>query len=236
VRGRRFPPLGNRVVFRHDLIRAPMISGPTDSSPKGSRSLRPLHLGLLIIWLLTSASSCQIVAADGAGSVAASGAAAGIGLAVFAVGGAIYCIVETEDCFPDKEAQKARAEAARRARAHFIEGLRLDRAGDPAGLPLICLSAQGGDPIGQFYFGSRLLKRDPSRRAEAIAWLRRAAAQGHDLAGVLLLREAVPLTTDAPPPPDDPGFTTAIESVSDPASCGDQRPGLQKSDAKPYAP
>ncbi len=188
--------------------------------------MRPLHLGLLIVWLLTSASSCQIVAVDGAGSAAATGTAAGIGLAVFAVGGAIYCIVETEDCFPDKEAQKARAEAARQARAQFIKGLRLDRTGDPAGLPLICLSARGGDPIGQYYFGSQLLKRDPSRRAEAIAWLRRAAAQGHASADVLLLREAVPPTTDTPPSLEDPGLGTAVESASPPASCGDRRPDL----------
>ena len=60
---------------------------------------RTLIFGLLAIWILTTGSSCQTNVKGGTGSYHASGAAAGVGVAVFLVGGGIYCIVNTEACF-----------------------------------------------------------------------------------------------------------------------------------------
>jgi hypothetical protein len=182
--------------------------------------LRRLLLGSLVAWLLTTGSSCQILATSGAGTVAASGAASGIGLAVYAVGGAIYCAIDTDECFPDKEALQARAEAYARAQTRFTAGLRLYQAGNPEGLELICLAAHEGYAIGQFFYGSHLLKREPQRRAEAITWLRRAAAQGHRMAAVVLGWEAEP----SGPPLDRSALPPADDNLPDQSSCTEEEP------------
>jgi hypothetical protein len=154
------------------------------------RLSRPWLLGLLLVWLLTSASSCQMSVNNGSGTVAASGAAAGVGIGLFLVGGAFLCVVHTEECFPDEEALRARYETHVGAQARFTRGLRLYQAQDPEGLALICRSAHDGYAIAQYFYGSRLLKREPPRRAEAIGWLQRAGAQGHRTADLVLRREA----------------------------------------------
>ena len=122
--------------------------------------LRLWLLGLLLVWLLTTASSCQISVSNGSGTVAASGAAAGIGIALYLVGGAVLCVVQTEVCFPDEEALQARYETYVDAQARFTRGLRLYQAQDPEGLALICQSAHDGYSIAQYFYGSHLLRRE----------------------------------------------------------------------------
>ena len=152
--------------------------------------LRLWLLGLLLVWVLTTASSCQISVSNGSGTAAASGAAAGIGIALYLVGGAVLCVVQTEVCFPDEEALQARYETYVDAQARFTRGLRLYQAQDPEGLALICQSAHDGYSIAQYFYGSHLLRREPQRCAEAIAWLQRAEAQGHRMADLVLRWEA----------------------------------------------
>jgi len=160
------------------------------SARERPRLPRPWLLGLLLVWLLTTASSCQISVNNGSGTVAASGAAAGIGIGLFLVGGAVLCVVHTEECFPDEEALRARYETHVEAQARFTRGLRLYQAQDPEGLALICRSAHDAYSIAQYFYGSHLLRREPQRRGEAIAWLQRAATQGHRTADLVLRWEA----------------------------------------------
>ncbi|MFQ5972314.1 MAG: hypothetical protein ACE5Q3_08255, partial [Alphaproteobacteria bacterium] len=115
---------------------------------------RALRLGLLVVWLVTSGSSCQTTVSDGSSTVALSGAAAGVGIALYLVGGAAYCAVNTEECFPDEEALEASFETYVQAQARFTAGLRRYQARDPEGLALICLSAHDGYSIAQYFYGS----------------------------------------------------------------------------------
>ncbi len=89
------------------------------SARERPRLPRTWLLGLLLVWLLTTASSCQISVNNGSGTVAASGAAAGIGIGLFLVGGAVLCVVHTEECFPDEEVLRARYETHVEAQARF---------------------------------------------------------------------------------------------------------------------
>lgn len=151
---------------------------------------RKLIFGLLAIWILTTGSSCQTNVKGGTGSYHASGAAAGVGVAVFLVGGGIYCIVNTEACFPDEEALQARAAAYAEAQATFAAGLRRKGEGDPTGIEWICQSAHKGYAAAQYFYGVHLYRLGPERRSESEAWLRRAAAQGHTAADLLLRQVA----------------------------------------------
>ncbi len=154
------------------------------------RILRLRLLGLLLVWLLTTASSCHISGSGGSGTIAASGAAAGISIALYLGGGVVLCIVQTEVCFPDEEALQARYETYVLAQARFTRGFRLYQAQNPEGLALICQSAHDGYSIAQYFYGSHILKHEPQSRAEAIAWLQRAEAQGHRMADIVLRWEA----------------------------------------------
>jgi hypothetical protein len=151
------------------------------------RSLaRPVRLVLLVFWVLTTGSSCSATSGSGGFMGEASGAAAGIGIAVFLIGGGIYCLANTDDCFLDEELQRARVEAFTASQATFSEGLRRHRAGDPEGLALICLSAQEGYAQAQYIYGAQLLRQEPPHSEEAKMWLQRAALQGHSQADLLL--------------------------------------------------
>ncbi len=140
---------------------------------------RTLIFGLLTIWILTPGSSCQTNVNSGSGSFHASGTAAGVGVAVFLVGGGIYCIANTEECFPDEEALQAQAVAYAEAQSTFAAGLRRQREGDPTGIEWICQSAHKGYAAAQYFYGVHLYRLGPERRSESEAWLRRAAAQRH---------------------------------------------------------
>ncbi len=145
---------------------------------------RSWFFGALAIWFLTTGASCQTTLRGGSGAVHATDAAAAAGIAVYLVGAGIYCLVYTEECFPDEEALRAQATAYAEAQAAFVAGLRQHQAGDPAGLERICLSAHRGYANAQYFYGARLLRR--AHTAEGMAWLRRAAAQGHREADILL--------------------------------------------------
>lgn len=147
---------------------------------------RSLAFGLLSIWMLATGSSCETMVRGGNFSAQASGTAAAAGIVVFLVGTGVYCLVYNEECFPDEAELQARADAHAQAQAAFTAGLRRYREGDPAGLEGICLAAHRGYAGAQYFYGTHLLRRGPGRGAEGAAWLRRAAAQGHREANILL--------------------------------------------------
>jgi hypothetical protein len=89
----------------------------------GRMLFRPLRLILLVLWVLTTGSSCSVTSGSGGFMGEASGAAAGISIAVFLIGGGIYCLANTDDCFLDEEVQRARVEAFAASQATFSEGL-----------------------------------------------------------------------------------------------------------------
>ncbi len=151
---------------------------------------RTLIFGLLTIWILTTGSSCQTNVNSGSGSFQASGAAAGAGVVVFLVGASIYCIANTEECFPDEEALQAQAAAYAEAQATFAAGLRRKHEGDPTGIEWICQSAHKGYAAAQYFYGVHLYRLGPERRSESEAWLRRATAQGHTEADLMLRQVA----------------------------------------------
>jgi hypothetical protein len=178
---------------------------------------RTLIFGLLVIWVLTTGSSCQTNVKGGTGNFHASGAAAGVGIAVFLVGGGIYCIAYTEECFPDEEALQAQAAAYAEAQATFAAGLRRHSEGDPAGMEWICRSAHTGYAAAQYFYGVHLYRLGPERRSESVAWLRLAAAQRHTAADLMLRQVA----GGARPPTDHNG--AAPDTVEPPilAGCAD---------------
>lgn len=141
---------------------------------------------LLALWFLTTGSSCSATVNNGNFSGSASGVVAGAGIAVFLIGGGIYCVANLDDCFLDEEAQRAKVKASAAAQALFVEGLRRQRAGDPSGLSLICIAAQEGSAQAQYSYGAYLLRQGSIYRGEAKLWLQEAAARGHREAGVLL--------------------------------------------------
>jgi TPR repeat protein len=143
----------------------------------------------------------------------ASGAAAGIGIAVFLIGGGIYCLANTDDCFLDEEVQRARVEAFTASQATFSEGLRRHRAGDPEGLALICLSAQEGYAQAQYTYGAQLLRQEPHHTEEAKMWLQRAALQGHSQADLLLRANGRPSN------PPGAGATSDGSTANTPITC-----------------
>ena len=165
-------------------------------------------LALLAIWLLTTGSSCSATVNSGRTTIAASDAAAAAGIGVTLVGIGIYCMVNTEECFPDEEALQAQADAYERARATYTAGLRRHRNGDPAGLEWICQSAHQGYARAQFFYGSHLYRQGPQYEDESVGWLWRAAAQGHAEAG-MMLRQLTGLT---PPVGSRPSNGTATEA------------------------
>ncbi len=178
---------------------------------------RTLIFGLLTIWILTTGSSCQTNVNSGRGSFHASGAAAGVGVAVFLVGGGIYCIANTEECFPDEEALQAQAAAYAEAQATFAAGLRRKREGDPAGIEWICQSAHKGYAAAQYFYGVHLYRLGPERRGESEAWLRRAAAQRHSEADLMLRQVA----GGARPPADHNGSAPGAVEPPNSAACTD---------------
>ena len=112
---------------------------------------------LLALWMLTTASSCQTSFDGGGSSFSASGTAAGVTVAALVVVGGVYCLAHWDDCFPDEEALRARAEEQAKARAAFAAGLRRWRTGDPDGLRWICLSAHQGFANAQYLYGVHLV-------------------------------------------------------------------------------
>ncbi len=184
---------------------------------------RTLIFGLLTIWILTTGSSCQINVNSGRGSFHGSGAAAGASVVVFLVGASIYCIAYTEECFPDEEALQAQAVAYAEAQATFAAGLRRQREGDPTGIEWICQSAHKGYAAAQYFYGVHLFRLGPERRSESEAWLRRAAAQGHTAADLLLRQVAggagpsASHNGSAPGAAEPPPFATCTDG-QDPAA------------------
>ncbi len=181
---------------------------------------RTLIFGLLTIWILTTGSSCQINVNSGSGSFRGSGAAAGVGVVVFLVGGGIYCIAYTEECFPDEEALQAQAAAYAEAQATFAAGLRRKREGDPTGIEWICQSAHKGYAAAQYFYGVHLYRLGPERRSESEAWLRRAAAQGHSEADLMLRHVA----GGARPLANHNGSAPGTEEPPTFATCPDGQP------------
>ncbi|MDX1575078.1 MAG: hypothetical protein R3285_02720 [Kiloniellales bacterium] len=151
---------------------------------------RAAIVALLAVWLLTTGSSCSVNVNNGRTTIVASDYAAVAGAGVMLVGIGIYCIVETEECFPDEEALQAQADAFERARATYTAGLRRHQKGDPKGLEWICLSAHQGYARAQFFYGVYLYRQGPDREAEAVEWLWQAAAQGHQQADIMLRQVA----------------------------------------------
>jgi hypothetical protein len=175
--------------------------------------VRPVRFVLLVLWVLTTGSSCSATSGSGGFMGEASGAAAGIGIAVFLIGGGIYCLANTDDCFLDEEVQRARVEAFTASQATFSEGLRRHRAGDPEGLALICLSAQEGYAQAQYTYGAELLRQEPPHTEEAKMWLQRAALQGHSQADLLLRANGRP--SNAP----GTGATSGGSTANTPITC-----------------
>ena len=147
---------------------------------------RSLAFGLLSIWMLATGASCETMVRGGNFSAQASGTAAAAGVVVFLVGIGVYCLMYDEECFPDEAELLARADAHTQAQAAFTAGLRRYREGDPAGLEGICLAAHRGYASAQYFYGTHLFRQGSGRLAEAAAWLRRAAAQGHREADIVL--------------------------------------------------
>ena len=154
-------------------------------------------LALLFVWFATTGSSCSGSVNSGRTTIVATDWAAAAGAGVFLVGVGIYCIVNTEECFPDEEALQAQADAYERARATFTAGLRRHREGDPVGLEWICLSAHQGYARAQYYYATYLYRQGPAERDESIEWLWQAAAQGHPEAD-MMLRQVAGLTAQVP--------------------------------------
>ncbi len=145
---------------------------------------------LIAVWLLTTGSSCSFSSNNGQTTIVATDYAAAAGAAVMLVGIGIYCIVNTEECFPDEEALQAQADAFERARATYTAGLRRHQKGDPKGLEWICLSAHQGYARAQYSYGVYLYRQGPEYEAEAVEWLWQAAAQGHQQADIMLRQVA----------------------------------------------
>lgn len=145
---------------------------------------------LLAIWFLTTGSSCSGSVNNGQSTFVATDYAAAVSVGVFLVGVGIYCIFETEECFPDEEALQAQADAYERARATYTAGLRRHQNGDPTGLEWICLSAHQGYARAQYFYGAYLYRQGPEHEPESIDWLWRAAAQGHPEADMMLRQVA----------------------------------------------
>ena len=147
---------------------------------------RSVAFVLFSVWLLTTGSSCQTTAQGSNFHFESSGAASAAGIGVFLVAAGIYCLANTENCFPDEEKLQARAASYAQAQATFTAGLRRYREGDPTGIESICLSAHRGYANAQYFYGTHLFKQGPTRTAEGVAWLRRAAMQGHREADILI--------------------------------------------------
>ena len=128
--------------------------------------MKPTHCAALLAAgiLVSGSSSCHF---NSAGSGAATGGAAAASIAGLFVTGAVYCMVETDDCFPDWEALEAARAARAKADADFLAGLHGYMAGDPGGLDLICDAARQGDPRAQQFYGAELLQQPPRRPATA---------------------------------------------------------------------
>ena len=151
--------------------------------------------GMLAIWILITASSCQARFGNGGNTVSGTDAAAGVGIGLYLVGTTIYCIANTEECFPDEEALQAKAEAYAQAQDIYTTGLRRHMRGDPQGLEWICVSAHQGYPNAQYFYGAHLYRRGAELEAEAVGWLQRAAAQGHREADMMLRQVGGPVVT-----------------------------------------
>jgi TPR repeat protein len=171
---------------------------------------------LLALWMLTTASSCQTSFDGGGSSFSASGTAAGVTVAALVVVGGVYCLAHWDDCFPDEEALRARAEEQAKARAAFAAGLRRWRTGDPDGLRWICLSAHQGFANAQYLYGVHLVMHEPRDIERGKRWLRRAALQGHREAEIVLQQGlgGAPDTGTVDPAMKD------VE-IPEPESCGD---------------
>ncbi len=147
-------------------------------------------LALLAVWFLTTGSSCSGSTSNGRTTIVATDYAVAATVGVYLIGVGIYCIANTEECFPDEEALQAQADAFESARATFTAGLRRHQKGDPTGLEWICLSAHQGYARAQHFYGAYLYKQGPEHEAESVDWLWRAAAQGHPEADMMLRQVA----------------------------------------------
>ena len=143
-------------------------------------------LSLLAVWLLVTASNCQLGVRGPTTNIELSGTAAGVGMGLFLVSSTIVCLADTERCFLDEEAQQAKAEIGRQIQTRFTAGLRRSQAGDPTGLKEICVAAYLGSPQAQYFYGLALLRQNPGTDAQALPWLESAALQGHRNADILV--------------------------------------------------
>lgn len=182
---------------------------------------RATLFALLAAWFLTTGSSCQGTVNNGHTTIVGTDAAVGIGVGVYLVGIGIYCIAYTEECFPDEEALQAQADAYERARATFTAGLRRHRNGDPVGLEWICLSAHQGYAPAEYFYGVYLYRQGPEQRSDSLAWLWRAAAQGHPEAG-MMLRQVAGVAVPVEPHPN--GAPTTLKPPSIQACASDRTP------------
>jgi hypothetical protein len=132
--------------------------------------------GLVMLWLLTTGSSCETTGQ--ANSLRIESADGGVIIMLVLVAG--YCLLDVERCGGGEPTPLQKVQAT------FENGVRRYQEGDPRGLQWICLSAHQGYAKAQYFYGTHLFKRDPDHPSESIAWLARAGAQGHTAANFVL--------------------------------------------------
>ncbi len=132
--------------------------------------------GLVMLWLLTTGSSCETTGQ--ANSLRIESADGGVVIMLVLVAG--YCLLDTERCGGGEPTPIQKVQTT------FEDGVRRYQEGDPTGLQWVCLSAHQGYAKAQYFYGAHLFKRDPDHPSESIAWLGRAGAQGHTAANYLL--------------------------------------------------
>jgi hypothetical protein len=132
--------------------------------------------GLVMLWLLTTGSSCETTGqANGLTIESADG-----GVVIMLVVVAGYCLLDTERCGGGEPTPLQKVQAT------FESGVQRYQQGDPTGLQWVCLSAHQGYAKAQYFYGAHLFRRDSAHPSESIAWLERAGAQGHTAANFLL--------------------------------------------------
>jgi hypothetical protein len=132
--------------------------------------------GLVMLWLLTTGSSCETTGQ--ANSLTIQSADGGVVIMLVLVAG--YCLLDTERCGGGEPTPLQNVQAT------FENGVRRYRDGDPTGLQWVCLAAHQGYAKAQYFYGAHLFRRDSAHPSESIAWLERAGAQGHAAANFLL--------------------------------------------------
>ncbi len=132
--------------------------------------------GLVMLWLLTTGSSCETTGQTN--SLRIESADGGVVIMLVVVAG--YCLLKPERCGGGEPTPLQKVQAT------FEDGVRRYQQGDPAGLQWVCLSAHQGYAKAQYFYGAHLFRRDSAHPSESIAWLERAGAQGHTAANFLL--------------------------------------------------